>query len=331
MKFGPVPLDQAEGAILAHSQSLAGGALKKGTLLDPAHIVRLRAAGVTEITVARLEPGDLTEDAAARSIGARLLGPDLRLAEAFTGRSNIVAETAGVLQVNAAAIAATNDVDEGITLATLPDLMRVAPGQLLATIKIIPYGVSARAVDGAIAALGNGALALRPFQGGRAQLVMTRTPGFKDSLLTKGRQVVETRCQALNYALGDVQVTDHKEENVARALDAEADLILILGASATSDRADVAPAAVTRAGGRIERFGMPVDPGNLIFLGTLGRARVVGLPGCARSPALNGVDWVLERLSARIPVDSDAIAAMGVGGLLKEMPGRPEPRQRQGR
>ena len=64
-----------------------------------------------------------------------------------------------------------------------------------------------------------------------------------------------------------------------------------------------------------------------MFLGEIGGKPVVGLPGCARSPALNGVDWVLERLSAGLPVGSREIAAMGVGGLLKEMPGRPQPRR----
>src|SRR5690606_36185918 len=129
------------------------------------------------------------------------------------------------------------------------------------------------------------------------------------------------------YTLADSRITAHDEAEVAAALDSTADLILILGASATSDRADVAPAAVVRAGGRIERFGMPVDPGNLLFLGGLKDTPVVGLPGCARSPALSGVDWVLERIAAGIPVNGAAIARMGVGGLLKEMPGRPQPRQ----
>ena len=75
-------------------------------------------------------------------------------------------------------------------------------------------------------------------------------------------------------------------------------MVLILGASATSDAADVCPAGLVAAGGRLIRFGMPVDPGNLLFLGEQGGRPVVGLPGCARSPALNGADWVLERLAA---------------------------------
>ena len=101
--------------------------------------------------------------------------------------------------------------------------------------------------------------------------------------------------------------------------------MLILTGSATSDTRDTAPEALRRAGGQVERFGIPVDPGNLLFLADISGKPVVGLPGCARSPALNGVDWVLERLSAGIPVTGEDIAAMGVGGLLKEMQGRPQP------
>ena len=138
---------------------------------------------------------------------------------------------------------------------------------------------------------------------------------------------MRTRLESLGYDLNDVAVVPHETAAVADALGAPADLYLVLGASATSDRDDVVPAAVVTAGGRIERFGMPVDPGNLLLLARLGDVPVVGLPGCARSPALNGVDWVLERLSARVPVASDDVAAMGVGGLLKEMPERPQPRR----
>jgi molybdenum cofactor cytidylyltransferase len=74
---------------------------------------------------------------------------------------------------------------------------------------------------------------------------------------------------------------------------------------------------------------MPVDPGNLLFLGDINGRPVIGLPGCARSPALNGADWVLARVVCGIPVRSADIAAMGVGGLLKEIPTRPQPRQKR--
>jgi molybdenum cofactor cytidylyltransferase len=121
----------------------------------------------------------------------------------------------------------------------------------------------------------------------------------------------------------------HETAALAVALaEGDAPLRLVLTASATSDAGDVGPAALVAAGGRLTRFGMPVDPGNLLFLGRLGEAHVIGLPGCARSPALNGADWVLERVVCGHPPTRLDIAAMGVGGLLGEIPSRPEPRER---
>ncbi|MEM7632835.1 MAG: molybdopterin-binding protein [Pseudomonadota bacterium] len=327
MTFGEVPLAEALGATLAHSVKLDGGVLKKGIVLAAADVAALRAAGQQTVVVARLDAGDLDEDTAALRIGAALANDNLRLGPAFTGRVNLIAERAGVLRVSTRQVHALNQINEGLTLATLPDLMRVAPDQLVATVKIIPYGAPQDVIAAGVATLEGTALEVNPFHGGKARLVMTRTPGFKESLLEKGEAVVRARLKALNFMLDDVSIVPHETGAVASALRPGSDVTLILGASATSDRLDVAPAAVVAAGGQIGRFGMPVDPGNLLFLGTLAGAPVVGLPGCARSPALNGVDWVLERLAAGIPVSPDDVAAMGVGGLLKEMPGRPQPRR----
>lgn len=89
------------------------------------------------------------------------------------------------------------------------------------------------------------------------------------------------------------------------------------------DRRDVVPSGIVAAGGMINHFGMPVDPGNLLLLAHHGDIPVLGIPGCARSPKLNGFDWILQRLIANQPVASEQIMAMGVGGLLKEISDRP--------
>ncbi len=327
MKFGPVPLSEAEGAVLAHSITADGFRLKKGTVIAARDVAAMEAVGFETVIVARLSGDDMPEDDAALSLAEALVAPGLKLGPVFTGRVNLLAEAAGVVRVDARAIANMNSVHEGLTIATLPDYQRVHADQLVATVKIIPYGLPKSIVADGVAALGEGALQLHAFVGGTARLVLTETPGFKKSLLSKGEAVVRERVETLGYRLSDVVTVAHRTEAVADVLETDADLIMILGASATSDRDDVAPAAVVAAGGQIERFGMPVDPGNLLFLGSLDGRPVVGLPGCARSPALNGVDWVLERLAAGLPVSGADIAAMGVGGLLKEMPDRPQPRR----
>lgn len=324
MKFGPVPLDQAEGAILAHSVAVAGGRLRKGRVLTLADLETLRAAGVLEPTVARLEPGDIGEDAAAERL-ARALVPDparagLRLGKAATGRVNIHAEAPGVIEVLADRIDALNALHPMITVATVPRWQRSHPRGMVATVKIIAYAVPEAALEAACLA-GQGALRLRRVTSATADLIQTDTDGTEDG--AKGHRVTAERLDRLGVTLGPVTVVAHRIDDLAaRIRSSTADAILILTGSATSDLHDVAPEALRRAGGQVIHFGMPVDPGNLLFFGTLDDRPVIGLPGCARAPALNGADWVLERLLCSVPVSPRDIAGMGVGGLLKEIPQR---------
>jgi molybdenum cofactor cytidylyltransferase len=329
MRFGPVPLAEAEGAILAHSIAAGPTRLRKGRILAAADLAALAEAGIACVTVARLESGDLAEDAAAAAL-ARALAPDpaalgLAVSAPFTGRVNLLAAAAGVVRIDAAAVAGINAVDPAITLATLPDYARVEARAMVATVKIIPYGVARARVDEATPAAPP--IRLHPFRPGRASIILTRTPGMKPRLIDKGADALRTRLAALGLEADPPAIVDHDTAAVARAIaGARGDPVLILTASATSDAADTGPAGLVAAGGRLLRFGMPVDPGNLLFLGEIGGRAVVGLPGSVRSPALSGADWVLERLAAGLPVTSADIAAMGVGGLLKEIPTRPQPR-----
>jgi molybdenum cofactor cytidylyltransferase len=123
----------------------------------------------------------------------------------------------------------------------------------------------------------------------------------------------------------------HGRDAVARAVDevlrAGAELAIVFGASAIADRRDVIPAALEAIGGRVEHLGMPVDPGNLLMIGSAGKTAVLGAPGCARSPKENGFDWVLMRLLAGLPIQRQDITGLGVGGLLMEIVTRPQPRE----
>jgi molybdenum cofactor cytidylyltransferase len=324
MRFGPVPIDQAEGAILAHSVPLPDGRLRKGCVLTAADLMRLLVSGVAEVTVAQLDPEDLHEDAAALAL-AQALVPDptaagLRLRPVGTGRVNVHADVTGVLEVLADRVDALNAVDPMITVATVPRWQRLTQNDMAATVKIIAYGVDRAAVARACSA-GAGALRMRPVAMSRAALIQTVTDADDGE---KGHRAIQKRLTALNVHMEPKCLVPHREGDLAAALreTKAVDLILILTASATSDPDDVAPQALRLAGGTVERFGMPVDPGNLLFLGLLGQTPVIGLPGCAKSPALNGADWVMERVICGVPVTGADIAAMGVGGLLKEIPQR---------
>lgn len=333
MIFGDLPVAEAEGAVLAHSLRVPGGVLKKGTILTAEHLTTLSDVGYEVVTVAKLDAQDMPEDAAALALAEAAKGAGLRCAVAHTGRCNLYTVEAGLLRVDRAAVDAANAVDEALTLATPPDYARLEAGQLAATAKVIPYAAPRVALQRVVDAVA-GALVLHPFRPLDVAFIVTRTEAQKPSVLEKGIRAVADRLVSLGSPRPEAVVCDHDPAALVPAIAAAVgkgpDLVLILAAVATSDRRDTAPAALLSAGGRIERFGMPVDPGNLLVLGWQGETPVIILPGCARSPALNGADWVLERFAARLPVRGADIAAMGVGGLLKEMPGRPYPREKRG-
>jgi molybdenum cofactor cytidylyltransferase len=332
MKFGPVPLREAEGGVAVHSIRKPGLVLKKGTVIGKPEIAALAEAGISEIVVARIEPGDVSEDAAAAEIAAAVQGEGVRVDRAFTGRANLFAQEAGVLVVYKDAVDRLNEVDESITFATLPAYKPVVAGEMIATVKIIPFAVPIAQRDAALAVVRARAPLIRvaPYRIRKIGVVSTLLLGLAPKVIDKTLRVTEERLAPAGARIVAERRVPHEQGALAAAIEevlaAGAELVIVFGASAIADRRDVIPAAVEAVGGRIEHFGMPVDPGNLLLIGSARERPVLGAPGCARSPKENGFDWVLMRLLAGLPVSREAITGMGVGGLLMEIVTRPQPR-----
>ncbi len=330
MKFGLVPLEEAEGATLAHAVRVDGLAVKKGDMLTPERRAALAAAGVANVVAAQLEEGDVGENEAARRLAEQLAGGHVRCAGPFTGRVNLFAEKAGVAVIDAPVIDRLNAIDEAITVATLPRYHPVAEGDMVATVKIIPFATRGEKLAAALAELTHPAVSVAAFRPLRVAVASTLLPGLKPSVVAKTLRTLEARLAPTGAKVVAHETVPHDTEALAALLDRlakEADLVIVFGASAITDRRDVIPAAIEAIGGRIERFGMPVDPGNLLLLAARGDTTLIGAPGCARSPKENGFDWVLQRAIAGAPASGDDIRKMGVGGLLMEIATRPQPRE----
>jgi molybdenum cofactor cytidylyltransferase len=332
MKFGPVAPGDAKGGIVVHSIRQGGVVLKKGSVVGDADMAALEAAGIKAIMIARIEPGDVSEDVAAAELAAAIAGEGVQLDRAFTGRANLFAETAGVVVVDPVGVDRFNEVDADITLATLDAFAPVVPGKMIATVKIIPFAVSAAARDKglAVARAASPLVRVAPYRLRKVGVISTVLPGLADKVIEKTLRVTQERLVPAGAKIVAERRVAHDTAALARALcdvlDAGAELAIVFGASAIADRRDVIPAAVEEVGGVIEHFGMPVDPGNLMLVASIGGRPVLGAPGCARSPRENGFDWVLERLLCGLPVTRRDITALGVGGLLMEIVTRPQPR-----
>jgi len=331
MKFGPVAPKDALGATAVHSIRQGALVLKKGTLIGAAEVAALEAAGIPDLVVARLEPGDVSEDVAAAAVANKVAGEGAHVDRAFTGRANLFAKFPGVLVVDKEAVDQLNRVDEAITFATLPAYKPVVEGEMIATVKIIPFAVGKDACDAALAGVREPLIRVAPYRIRKVGVVSTILPGLSPKVIDKTLKITAERLAPAGATIVAERRVPHESAALARALDevlkAGAELALVFGASAIADRRDVIPMAVEAIGGRIEHFGMPVDPGNLLMIGNAAGRPVLGAPGCARSPKENGFDWVLMRLLAGLPVEREDITGFGVGGLLMEIVTRPQPRE----
>ncbi|MEJ2121562.1 MAG: hypothetical protein P8Z76_12800 [Alphaproteobacteria bacterium] len=261
MKFGRVPLEDADGAILVHTLKAGTATIRKGTRLGAREVSALQAGGFESVMVARLEPDDVDENAAASAIAAAATGAHVSHSNAANGRCNLIAETQGLVLLDRTRIDALNAIDEGVTIATIEPFGLVQPGDLIATIKIVSFAVERRTVDRCTTAASDPdpIVTVAAFTPKRVGLLQTVMPGARQSLVEKMSQASRERVESLGGTFVDAGTCDHDERAVAEALGSLAeqscDIVLVLGASAIADRRDVVPAAVEDAGGRVLRFG----------------------------------------------------------------------------
>lgn len=343
MIFGPCSLDDAEGAVLAHRLKIGDITFKKGHLLSSSDIGFLRSSGHSSLIVARPEVGDIDENKAAFAIAKMVQGLGLDLRQPFTGRCNLYAKISGLFVYDNNQLNTLNLIDEAVTLAALPNFSPVSPGQLVATIKIIPFFIPQFVLDSCLKInLTNPPLFhVAPFQKKIVALIQTELPDIKPNIYMKTAITMKKRVEVLGSTIEIERRCTHTRADIAKNIEEVlahgCDLIMISGASAIVDRRDVIPSAILETGGSLIHFGMPVDPGNLLLLASSkNNIPILGLPGCARSPQINGLDWVLQRLHAEIFVSGKDIQLMGDGGLLTEaeeedrpLPRNPSPKTRE--
>jgi molybdenum cofactor cytidylyltransferase len=329
MKFGPMPLDEAEGKILAHHIASPDGhlAFHKGKPLAAGDIAKLRELGQKCVFAVKLEPGDLDENQAADRVARIVCGENLSLSMTHVGRTNLQAQSLGILHIDKKRLDRINMI-EGITLATLLNYSVVRPRQTVATVKVVPFAVPEQSVNQAehIGQESGPVLSLTPLPSKSVALLLTGSSNARQRVVKSFVSPLQNRVEALGSCmkaphfvsvdaddLGVSALTDA----IQMALGEGTDIILLAGETAIMDIHDLAPMVLAGMGGEITCFGAPVDPGNLLMVAYLGKVPVLGAPGCARSLKPNVIDWILPRLLAGERLTRGDISSLGHGGLLE--------------
>ena len=323
MQLKNIPIDQSSGAVLVHNIMDAEGhkALAKGHLLRAEDIDKLRALGRQMVYAALLDRDDVREDDAAARVARAVAGDAIELSKPSGGRVNFYAARRGFLRVNVSALQRLNELN-GITLATISRYASVAPKKMVATLKTIGLAlpeVTLRTAEeiahdsGAVLSIAPAqnqkvAIILTGSENGKAKVQATFAPPIRARIEDLGAQVI-----AEDYVAEDEGAIANAIERAARG---DAQMIVLAGETSAMDADDITPRGIKRAGGAIELYGAPVEPGNLLLLAYRGNTPILGAPGCIKSRETNVCDLILPRLVAGERVTRTDVIALAEGGLL---------------
>ncbi|MCY3928152.1 MAG: hypothetical protein OXG81_07745, partial [Acidobacteria bacterium] len=257
MKFEATPLTEALGAILGHNVYDGDGrrVLRKGLALGDEELALLAGLGRDRVFAARLEPGDVDENEAARRVSEAVTGTGLDLRGPTTGRVNLHAQTLGVLRVDAAALDRINDCD-GVTLATRPNHSVARAGKMVGTTKILPYALSEETVAAAEGVAARPLIRLDALRASTAALIVSGTVAAgrsagRERLVAGFEKAFRQRLDALGAELTRVRFVpiDREQETeelaaAAAELAPDVDLLILAGETAIQDRHDLAPSAI---------------------------------------------------------------------------------------
>lgn len=319
--------EAACGHILRHNIAARDGrkALAKGRRLTQADAALLRDLGIAQVPVAVFEPGDVHEDEAARHVAEAACGMHITASAPAASRVNLFAAANGVVSVDVAGLLRLNGI-EGVTVATRPTHSLVRARQRVATIKIIPFAIPQTALHAveAIHREHGPLVALHPLRPHAVGVILVGSATARERIERGVYPAIASRVEELGSRVQHSRYVATEEHAIAMAIEGAlaggAELLIIAGETSIMDRDDVTPRAIREAGGDIEHYGAPVEPGNLLLMAYIARGEtrvpILGAPGCVRSRDVNIVDLLLPRLLAGEFVSKSAIIGLGHGGLL---------------
>jgi hypothetical protein len=298
----------APGLVLAQNV----GPLAKGRVLSDADVEKLRELPWSELHLLEMEPGDLHEELAGRRLAAASAGEGVTVQPLSAGSWPLAAQTRGLLHVNAAELARTNEIDD-LAVVSLPQGQVVVEGELVGRAKIVPFVAREENVRRAeaIAAERGGLLRVRPFL--RTRVAALVQEDLDDAGLGLFRKALEEKLAFFGSEL--ISVTRLVGDPGKALRESQARLVIMAG-SKLMDPLDPAMQALGKAGARVERLGVPLHPGTLLWLGYLDEVPVIGAPGCAIFSRPTAFDLLLPRLLAGDRPTRSQLAQLGEGGLL---------------
>ncbi len=304
--------------------------LSKGIKINQKIKNILIANGFKKISGFLLSENDLDENKASDLIAKTICKNkfnNLDYKNLNTGRSNIYSTKSGLFIYKTNNLIKLNN-NSKIAISAIRPFSKVEQNQELITAKVIPYGINKKLLQKNNQRLKD-TFKVVPFQNKKIVLIQTFNKKINEKLIIKSRKVTQKRLELCGIKKIKEIVIPHELnilcDKIKVCINQNIDVILIIGPHAITHIKDIIPSAISISGAKIIRFGIPVEPGNLLLLSKFKSSFkssnkdifIIGMPSCAKSPKENGFDWVLWRILCNIDFKNSNLDELSIGGLIK--------------
>ncbi len=292
-------------------------ALRKGHVLRAEDIPVLIAAPWTEVHLLEPGPDDVPQREAGEHLARILASAGLQIAPA--GHRHILrAEQNGLVKIDAEALQRLNTI-QGVAVFTLMNDTVVSAGQVVAEAQITPLMIDRREMEEA--SREKEVVRILSFVP-RDVVILKRDDRVLRALTDKLRWFGCTVREIITLppdapSIRDVLDRDPspRERGEGGRRPDEGPLIIVSGSNAL-DPLDPVFVALDAMGATMQRVGMPVHPGTLLWIASRKNATIIGLPSCGLGPQVTAFDLVLPKLLAEGAINNEDLAALGHGGIL---------------
>jgi len=286
------------------------GPLRKGTVLGEPELEALRRMSWRELSVVEMEPGEIHEEAAGRRLAMAAARESIEATSFEEGSWRMTAEVRGIVEVDAAKLGEMNDSDD-LAVVTLPDGQVVVEHELVARAKIVPFVIREEELR-RVERIGP-AVRVRPFVPMRVAVLVQEQ--LDDDALEKFRAALGVKVRFFGSDLISIERAGDIAAALKSCVARGAQVVALIG-SRLMDPLDPVMGALREAGARLEKHGVPVNPGTLLWVATLGDTGIIAAPGCAMLSRPTAFDVLLSRMLTGEKLTRQALARLGAGGLL---------------
>jgi len=291
-------------------------AFRKGHLLRAEDIPVLMAASWSELHLLEPGPDDVAQREAGEHLARILASAGLQIAPA--GHRHVLrAERNGLVKIDAEALLRLNTIP-GVAVFTLMNDTVVSAGQTVAEAQITPLMIERRAMEEA-----------------SREKEVVRILSFVPRdvvILKRDDRILRALTEKLHWfgcTVREVITLPPDAPSIREAIERQSATLIIVQGSNALDPLDAVFEALDALGATMQKVGMPVHPGTLLWIASKKNATIIGLPSCGLGPQLTAFDLVLPKMLAEGAITNEDLAALGHGGILNFADRQPTTDNRQ--